>query len=108
MIKLRPCLFIVLLPLLLAAQHGALVHQVGHLLDGASFGIAQQDDSKKGVDAGFCDYHVAFAEVLGAIDSSKPPLALASNAAERGLGRSLLPADTSVVRPTARGPPVLL
>ncbi len=106
--KLRTWLVMVMLPLFLAAQQGALLHQVGHLLDGAAVGQAQQGDSSKGVDGGFCDYHVAFAEVLGAIDCSTPPLALAGNAAERRFGRPVLPSPTGFIQPASRGPPVLL
>lgn len=98
----------VLLPLFLAAQYGALLHQVGHVLDGASVGQAQQEESGKGVDAGLCDYHGTFAELLGAIDSSKLPTALADNKAERGTGLTFLPSPTRFIQPASRGPPILL
>ena len=108
MTKLRAWLVILMLPLFLAAQHCALLHQVGHLFNGASVGQAQGDEDNRGVDGGFCDYHVAFAELLSVVDSGKAPLALASNESERGFVRALLPSPPGFIQPTSRGPPVLL
>ena len=108
MILKRGLLQIALAALLLAAQHGALTHQVLHLQDRLPVQVQQQDGSKKTAHSGLCDFHVAFAEILGAVGSAAPPLRLATNGAERGAGLSSSIFPATVVVPASRGPPVLL
>jgi len=98
---------IVFAALLLVAQHGALTHQVRHLQDRLP-AHAQQDPKQKSAHAGLCDFHVSFAQVLGAVSCANPPLRLATNAVERH-GNHFPPAFAAdLVVPASRGPPVLL
>ena len=105
---LRALMQLVCIGLLIAAQQGALMHQAGHLRDRLSLQFQQHDEDKKAAHSALCDYHGAFAEVLGAIASPAGPLPLAAYDAEHraGLCPSVLP--VAQVTPTARGPPVLL
>ncbi len=108
MILKRGLLQILLAALLLAAQHGALTHQTRHLQDRLPAQTQQQDEKQKSAHAGLCDFHVSFAQVLGAVNCAKLPLRLASNTVERGNNHfpSAFPAD--LVVPASRGPPILL
>src|SRR5450759_4015593 len=94
MILKRGLLQIVLAALLLAAQHGALTHQ-----------LQQQNDSKKTTHAGMCDFHVAFAQILGAVNSAAPPLQIAGNTVESGFNHLPLAFPANRVVPASRGPP---
>ena len=107
MILKRGWLQILLAALLLVAQHGALLHQTRHLQDRLP-GQVQQDQKQKSADAGLCDFHVSFAQVLGAVSCARPPLRLAGNAVEHSGNHfpRAFPAD--LVVPASRGPPVLL
>ena len=108
MILKRGFLQIALAALLLVAQHGALTHQVRHLQDGLPVQVQQQDDNKKTAHTGLCDFHVAFAEILGAVNTAALPLRLATNGAERGGGLFSSAFPATLVVPASRGPPVLL
>lgn len=108
MILKRGLLQITLAAMLLAAQHGALTHQVWHLQDRTPVQAQQQDGSKKAAHSGLCDFHVSFAQVLGAVDCAKLTLRIATNDAERGAGFSSATFPATVVVPASRGPPVLL
>ncbi len=104
----RGLLQIVLAALLLAAQHGALTHQVRHLQDNLPAQSQQQDDGKQKSQSGLCDFHVAFVQILGALNSALLPLRIAANAFEHGTGLFPLAFPADVVVPASRGPPVLL
>ncbi len=108
MILKRGLLRILLAALLLVAQHGALTHQTRHLQDRLPAQAQQQDQKQKSAHASLCDFHVSFAQVLGAVNCARVPLRLASNAIERS-GNHFLPAfPADLVVPASRGPPVLL
>jgi hypothetical protein len=107
MILKRGLLQIVLATLLIAAQHGALTHQVRHF-DRLPVQSQQQSDNKKTTHSGMCDFHVAFAQVLGAVNSAAPPLRIARNAVEGGFNHLPLAFPANLVVPASRGPPVLL
>ena len=103
----RGLLQILLAALLLVAQHGALTHQTRHLQDRLPPQAQQQDQKQKSTHAGLCDFHVSFAQVLGAVNCAGIPLGLASNTVEHSLNHlpRAFPAD--LVVPASRGPPVL-
>ena len=94
--------------LLLAAQQGALTHQVWHLRDHLSVKLQQPDEGKRATHSALCDYHASLAEVLGALGSAAPPLRLAANDAEHRIGLAVSGFPATQVTPAARGPPVLL
>jgi hypothetical protein len=107
MILTRGWLQILLAALLLVAQHGALLHQTRHLQDRLP-GQAQQDQKQKSAHAGLCDFHVSFAQVLGAVGCARMPLRLASNAVEHTGNHFSRAFAADLVVPASRGPPVLL
>ena len=104
MIFKRGLMQIVFAALLLVAQHGALTHHVRHLQDRLPAQAQQQDQTQKSTHAGLCDFHVSFAQVLGAVNCATPPLLLAANQVERYGNHfpSAFPAD--LVVPASRGP----
>ena len=108
MILKRSLMRIVLAALLLVAQHGALTHHVRHVQDRLPTQAQQQDKKQKAAHAGLCDFHVSFAQVLGAVDCARIPLLLASNGVESSVNHfpPAFPAD--LVVPASRGPPILL
>ncbi len=108
MLTKRGLLQIVLVALLLVAQHGALAHQVRHLQDRLPAQTQHQDDKQKPAHAGLCDFHVSFAQILGAVNSVAVPLNLAANSVERSGNHfpRAYPADLVVA--ASRGPPILL
>ncbi len=108
MILKRGLLQMVLAALLLAAQHGALTHQVRHLQDNLPVQSQQQDDGKQKPQSGLCDFHVPFVQVLGGVGSVAPPLQIAGNAVESGFNHLPLAFQANLVVPASRGPPVLL
>ena len=108
MILKRGFLQIALAALLLVAQHGALTHQTRHLQDHLPAQSQQHDDGKQRSQSGLCDFHVAFAQILGAVSLAALPLRLATNGAERGGGLFSHPFPATLVAPASRGPPVLL
>lgn len=105
---MRALMQLVCIGLLLAAQQGALTHQVLHLQDHLPVEHRQNDDAKQAAHSALCDLHGAFAEVLGAVGSALPPLRLAANDAEHDVGLSASASPVTPVTPAARGPPVLL
>ena len=108
MILKRGLMQIVLAALLLAAQHGALTHQLRHWQDRLPAQLQQQDDKQKAAHSGLCDFHVSFAQILGAVNCAHVPLRLAANAAEHH-GNHFPPAfPADLVVPASRGPPILL
>ncbi len=108
MILKRGLLQILLAALLLVAQHGALTHQTRHLQERLPEQSQQQDQKQKSAHAGLCDFHVTFAQVLGAVDCARLPLRLASNAVERSSSHFPHDFPAHLVVPASRGPPVLL
>ena len=99
---------IVLSVLLLIAQHGALAHPLRHFHDRLPAQTQQQDEKQKSTHSALCDFHVSFAQVLGAVTPAKFPLNLAANAVEHHGNHfpRAYPADLVVA--ASRGPPVLL
>lgn len=106
MIMKRGLLQILLAALLLVAQHGALAHQVRHLQD--NLPGQSQHDGKQKTQSGLCDFHVSFAQILGAVDAALLPLRIAANAVECGINHLPLAFPSDLVVPASRGPPVLL
>ena len=109
MILKRGLIQIVLAALLLVAQHGALTHQLRHWQDRLpERAQQQQDDKQKAAHSGLCDFHVSFAQILGAVTCAQLPLRLAANTAEHHVSHlpRAFPAD--LVVPASRGPPVIL
>ena len=108
MILKRGLMQIVLAALLLAAQHGALTHQLRHWQDRLPAQLQQQDDKQKAAHSGLCDFHVSFAQILGVVNCAQVPLRLEANAVERH-GNHFPPAfPADLVGPASRGPPILL
>lgn len=108
MIMKRGLLQIVLATLLLVAQHGALAHQIRHLQDNLPGQSQQQDDGKQKPQSGLCDFHVLFAQILGAVDAAVLPLQIAANGFEHGINHFPPAFPSDLVLPASRGPPVLL
>lgn len=108
MISRRVLLLTVLVALLLVAQHAALTHPVWHLHDGRSAPGEQQDNGKKSAHSALCEFHVSFAEVLGAVSCDKVSLKVAHNAVELSINRFAPAFPANLVVPASRGPPVLL
>ena len=110
MILKRSLLQLVFAALLLAAQHGALTHQIRHLQDNlpAQSKSRQHTGGKQTSQTGLCDFHVAFVQVLGALSSIAPPLQIAANTVESGVNHLPLAYPANLVVPASRGPPVLL
>jgi hypothetical protein len=106
MILKRGLLEIMLAALLLGAQHGALTHQVRHLQDNLPAQSQQQDNGKQKSQSGLCDFHVAFIQILGAVNSAAPPLQIAANTVEFSLNHLPLAFPADLVVPASRGPPV--
>lgn len=107
MIK-RGLLQIALAALLLAAQHGAVTHQIRDLQDQLPVRSQQHDDGKQKSPSELCDFHVAFAEILGSINPAMPALRITANTVERGVSLPSFASPATSVIPASRGPPVLL
>ena len=107
----RGLLQLLLAALLFAAQTAALTHGLRHWQPGqpAHPVQSQQHEGGKSKAASLlCDFHVAFAEVLGAVDGCASRLPVLVQTAERGVDlRTSLHSAAHVV-PAARGPPALL
>ena len=108
MIPKRGLLQIVLAALLLAAQHGALTHQVRHLQDNLPVQSQQHDDGKQSSQSGLCDFHIAFAQILGTVSSAALALRIAANTVELSTNNFPPAFPANLVVPASRGPPVLL
>jgi hypothetical protein len=108
MILKRGLIQIVLAALLLVAQHGALTHQLRHWQDRLPAQAQQQDKKQKAAHTGLCDFHVSFAQVLGAVSCARIPLRLASNTVEHNVYHFSPAFLADLVVPASRGPPVLL
>ncbi len=108
MILKRGLLQMLLAVSLLAAQHGALTHQVRHLQDNLPTQSQQQDDGKQIPQSGLCDFHVTFVQILGVLGSAAPPLQIAGNTVESSFNHLPGAFPANLVVPASRGPPVLL
>lgn len=106
MIMKRCMLQIMLAALLLVAQHGALTHQIWHLQNRLPV-QSQQHDGGKQKYSDSCDFHVAFAEILGAVNSVALPPRAVANTAERSSNHFPRAFPVNPVVPASRGPPVL-
>jgi len=108
MILKRGFLQILLAALLLAAQYAALTHGLRHWQPNPLAQSQQEDGSKQNAPSSLCDFHVAFAEVLGAVGScALPPLVFAT-VSERGADPLSIAHTAVLLAPHSRGPPVLL
>ena len=104
----RGLMQIVLAALLLVAQHGALTHQLRHWQDRLPAQAQQQDDKQKSAHSGLCDFHVSFAQILGAVNCATPHLRLAAHTVEHH-GNHFSPAfPADLVVAASRGPPAIL
>ena len=108
MVLKRGLLQILLAALLLAAQHGALIHHTRHLQDRLPAQAQKQDQKQKSTHTGLCDFHVSFAQILGAVSCDSAPHKVASNDVELSLSHFPPAFPTDLVVPASRGPPILL
>jgi hypothetical protein len=108
MVLKRGLMQVLLAALLLVAQHAALTHQVWHLHDGKSAPVEQQNNGKKAAHSALCEFHVSFAEVLGAVSCDQAPLKIANNTVELSVNHFPPAFPANLVVPASRGPPVLL
>jgi len=97
---------LMLVALLLVAQHGAVAHQIRHLQD--NLPSQSQHDGKQQPQSGMCGFHVSFVQILGAVDSAWLPLQIAANAVERGANLFPHAVSSDLVVPASRGPPATL
>jgi len=116
---MRRILFTLVLALLVVcAQQGALLHQIG---DGIGHGAANAPPlagkafaPAAGLDPGstetdtYCDKCFAFAHVCGAAFSCAPDIALVLAASEPARGAEPVDQAASVPQPRSRGPPAVL
>lgn len=108
MLMKRALLQIMLAVTLLAAQQLALAHGVWHIQDRLPAGSQLHDTDKHNAQFGACDFHNAFTEVLGAVNSVASMPVVALNLAERALEFALPSAHALLIVPASRGPPALL
>lgn len=104
----RGILQIVLATMLVVVQYGALTHQIWHLQHHPQTLAQQHEGNKQGSQSKFCDFHVAFAELLGAVNPAALPLRIAANTTERGASLPAFTFPATRVTPASRGPPVLV
>ena len=104
----RGLLQILLAASLLAAQHGALAHGLLHAQQNLSAESSKEDGGGQKSSASLCDFHMVFAEVLGAVGSgvSVPPVCVSVENPDDIFVRA-----GQITQPAAqrsRGPPVIL
>jgi hypothetical protein len=104
----RGILQILLAASLLAAQYAALAHGLVHAQQGLSAAALQEDGGGQRAPASLCDFHMVFAEVLGAVASGVSAPALCAgvdNPDDVFVWHSCIaqPADQR-----SRGPPAIL
>ena len=105
----RGLLQILLAALLLAAQYSALTHGFRHWQQPAQLAQTQQDEGgKQKSQSPLCDFHVAFAEILGAVGSSALPVCIVAQVGERSTVVHPLLHTAQFLAPLSRGPPVLV
>lgn len=104
----RSYLQIILAGLLLIAQHGAVMHQMQHA-HGQLSGVSSQTGGGKSLpQSDLCDFHAAFIQVLGIVNSAADLPLIAVFAAERTSVHFTRQYPSSPVIPASRGPPILL
>ena len=108
MILKRGILQILLAALLLAAQYTALTHGFRHWQPNQLAQSQQEDSGKQKSQSGLCDFHVAFAEILGAVGSCALPAGIVVQAFERSSVPRLSPHTAKLLAPLSRGPPTLV
>jgi hypothetical protein len=104
----RGLLQILLAALLLAAQYSALTHGFRHWQPGQLAQSQQDESGKQKSQSGLCDFHVAFAEVLGAVGSCPLAAATVAQVYERSTPPRSLQHTAQLLAPLSRGPPVLV
>lgn len=104
----RGILQILLAALLLVAQYTALTHGFRHWQPNQLAQSQQDESGKQKAQSGLCDFHVAFAEILGAVGSCPMPFGIVAQAT----GRTAVPCfpnhTARLLVPASRGPPVLV
>lgn len=108
MILKRGLLQILLAALLLVAQYTALTHGLRHWQPNQPAQSQQEDGSKQKTSSVLCDFHVAFAEILGAVGSCAMPPLVVTQISERSADPYYLPHTLDIFAPRSRGPPALL
>jgi hypothetical protein len=103
----RGLLQILLAALLLAAQYTALTHGFRHWQQPNQLAQSQQDEGgKQKTQSGLCDFHVAFAEILGAVGSCATSFGVVVQASDRAAVPLTSPYTAKLLVPASRGPPV--
>ena len=108
MILKRGFLQILLAALLLVAQYAALTHGLRHWQPNQLAQSQQEDGGKQKAPSSLCDFHVAFAEILGAVGSCALPAGIVVQAYERSSISRLSLHTAKLLAPFSRGPPALL
>lgn len=98
----RYVLQVVCVLLLLFAQQAAWVHAAWHAGQRTGTNQGEHDESPQGA---LCSLHVAFGEVLGAVQPACPPTALVPAVAENHTAVVIDGARLVLHLPPARGPP---
>jgi hypothetical protein len=104
---------VALVALLLFAQQEAFTHDAGHALD-HTLAQSQQSSTQNGSDSGsgkslhsgLCDFHAAFASVLGLVHTTTLPVILSVAGSETVPVQVVFAAPTRPIIRAARGPPV--
>jgi hypothetical protein len=104
----RGLLQILLAALLLAAQYTAITHPFRHWQPSQLAQSQQDDGGRQKSQSGLCDFHVAFAEILGAVGSCALPVVTVAQATERSADPLSSPRTAKLLVPLSRGPPVLV
>jgi hypothetical protein len=104
----RGLLQILLAALLLTAQYSALTHGIRHWQTNQLAQLQQHDGGKQKSQSGLCDFHVAFAEILGAVGSCALPVVIVVQATERSADPLSSACTAKLLVPLSRGPPVLV
>ena len=105
MILKRGLLQILLAALLLAAQYTALTHGIRHWQPNQLSQSQQDEGGKQKSQSGLCDFHVAFAEILGAVGSCAISFAVTVPAIDRVVIPPASPRTAKLLVPASRGPP---
>ncbi len=105
----RGLLQILLAALLLAAQYTALTHGFRHWQQPNQLAqLHLEEGGKQKSQSPLCDFHFAFAEILGAVASCALPAAIVDRVAERSATPVSYPHTARLLVPLSRGPPVLI
>jgi hypothetical protein len=103
----RAFLQFVLAALLLFAQQAAVTHAIWHA-HGPTPEQQQDSNSKGSFQAGSCEWHGAFCQVLGGVPSGSGSHAEQHGSAEQAAAPALPSVATLSLAPLSRGPPALL